>query len=275
MLSTGQINEFHSAGYVHLEAAVEGSIVEEMRDRVWDLMSQQGFLRDAPATWHIDGKSSKGWKPVAKLGDMKIGESSPEDSIVVREALDGVFEAGRASKDSWGQPLVTMPIEAEVWLMPTSIWHFDHYYSRPGEINGVNVFLLIDDVEARGGGTAVVRNSPLLMDRLLNSGARFPKLSDQNKSFCNSHAWLRGLKAKRGSGTVERNNQYMDQDTDIDGIAARVEELTGAAGDVYLCHPALMHAPAMNTSSRPRLMRAQRVNSKSMEDHLKTTSRSS
>ena len=273
MLTTEQMNEFHSAGYVHLEAAVETSIVKEMRDRVWDLLSQQGFLQDAPATWHIDGNPSKGWRPVSKLGDLKIGEPSPEDSIVVREALDDVFKAGRASKDSWGQPLVTMPAEAKTWLMPTSIWHFDHYHSHPEEINGVNVFLLIDEVEVGGGGTAVVRNSPLLMDRLLYSGAKFSKLSDQNKGFCASHPWLGGLQAKSSSATVERNKQYMDQDTDIEGIPARVEELTGAAGDVYLCHPALMHAPAMNTSARLRLMRTQRVNSKAMEDHIKTVSR--
>lgn len=272
MLTTEQMNEFHSAGYLHLKAAVSGLVVDEMRNRVWDLMSPQGFLRDDPASWRIDGKSSKGYKPVSKLGDMKVGETSPEDCALVREALDGIFEYGRATKDSWGQPLVTMPNGSDTWLMPTSIWHFDHGHSRPRQINGVNVFLFIDDVEAGGGGTAVVRNSPLLMDRLLKSGANFAKLSEQNKGFCNSHPWLRGLKAKRNSATVERNRLYMDQDTDIDGIPARVEELIGAAGDVFLCHPALLHAPAMNTSNRPRLMRTQRFYSTAVQEYLQSTS---
>jgi ectoine hydroxylase-related dioxygenase (phytanoyl-CoA dioxygenase family) len=272
MLTTEQMNGFHTAGYVHLESAVSGSVVDEMRTRVWNLMSPQGFLQYDPASWRIDGTSSKGFKPVPKLGDMKVGETSPEDCVVVREALDEIFEAGRATKDSWGQPLVTMPNGSDTWLMPTSIWHFDHRYSHPRQINGANVFLLIDDVEAGGGGTAVVRNSPLLLDRLLNSGAIFSKLSEQNKGFCNSHPWLRGLKANRKSSTVERNRQYMDQDADIDGIPARVEELTGAAGDVFLCHPALLHAPAMNTSSRPRLMRTQRFYSTAIQEYLQSSS---
>lgn len=112
----------------------------------------------------------------------------------------------------------------------------------------------MDDVGPRDGGTAVIRNSPLLMNRLLRSGARFLKISVQNKGFCSSHPWLRGLKIPKKVSNTERNALYMGADTDIDGIPTRVEELTGTAGDVFLCHPALLHAPAINVSNRPRLM---------------------
>jgi ectoine hydroxylase-related dioxygenase (phytanoyl-CoA dioxygenase family) len=39
----------------------------------------------------------------------------------------------------------------------------------------------------------------------------------------------------------------------------RVDELCVSAGDVFVCHPALLHTISMNVSSRPRLMRVQRI----------------
>jgi ectoine hydroxylase-related dioxygenase (phytanoyl-CoA dioxygenase family) len=164
----------------------------------------------------------------------------------------------------WGQPLVTFPKANGQWLLPSSVWHFDHHYLHPGEITGVNVFLFINDVEPAGGGTVVVQSSPLLADRMHEQGPSIEKLSDQNKRFLGSHPWLQGLKTKKSDRNVERNQRYMDQDTDIDGIAARVTELTGRAGDVIVCHPAPFHAAAPNVSDQPRLMRTARVMSTAM-----------
>jgi hypothetical protein len=276
MPQQNEIEEFHTAGYVTLRGGVPKSDVEEMCDRVWELMAEQGIQRKDPGSWGKGESTHRGLKAVSRLHKLKQGESSPEDYPRVRAALDSVFERDeRAPATNWGQVLVTLPIAADTWLMPSSIWHFDHLYRRPGEICGVNVFLLIDDVEPGGGGTAVVRNSPLLMDRLLRSGAHFEKISDQNRGFRSSHPWLRGLKVPKKAWNVERNAHYMGADTDLDGIPAHVEELTGTAGDVFLCHPALLHAPAMNTLRRPRLMRTQRVYTKAVRDLLTAGSNSS
>ncbi|MGI9326089.1 MAG: phytanoyl-CoA dioxygenase family protein [Pseudomonadales bacterium] len=277
MLQQNEIETFRTAGYIPLRGGVPKSDVDEMCERIWELMAEQGIERNDSGSWIKSEHTHRGLKAVSQLHRLKQGEPSPEDYPNVRAALDCVFEPGeRAPAKNWGQVLVTLPVAAaDAWLMPSSVWHFDHWYGNPGEVCGVNVFLLIADVEAGGGGTAVVRNSPRLMDRLLNSGAQFEKLSDQNKGFCSSHPWLRGLKVPRKAQNVERNACYMDADTDLDGIPVRVEELTGSAGDVFLCHPALLHAPAINTSSQPRLMRTQRVYTKALRDLIAASSNSS
>jgi hypothetical protein len=46
----------------------------------------------------------------------------------------------------------------------------------------------------------------------------------------------------------------MERGDTIDGVAVRVVELTGTAGDLVVMHPWLMHNIAMNCSTRPRMM---------------------
>jgi hypothetical protein len=252
MFSAEQHESFNTVGYVRLEGAVPSSDVREMYGRIWSLLEEKGFKQDDSSTWKPG--------PAGALHELKKGEFAPNDSPAVRAALDAVFEGSqREQPTSWGQPLATFPDKEGPWLLPNNIWHFDHPYSLPGEISGVNVFLFIDDVEPEGGGTVVVRSSPSLVERMRASAPRIEKISDLNKAFLRSHPWLKGLKTGKKFRSVERNQHYMAQDKDIDGIAARVVELTGKAGDVFLCHPALCHAPAPNVADRPRLMRTQRV----------------
>ncbi len=54
----------------------------------------------------------------------------------------------------------------------------------------------------------------------------------------------------------------MDADSDVDGVAVRVVELTGQAGDAVLCHPWCVHNVSPNARERPRMMRASRVYSR-------------
>jgi hypothetical protein len=265
------LNEFHSSGFVKLRGAVPTNAVRKMEDAVWTLLEQRGLRKNDPPSWQFNSpaKSVQDLHQVSKLAELKNEGTSPEDYQIVREALDVAFgDHPRAAAPNWGQPLVTFPHRNGPWMMPNNFWHFDHRYFQRGEINGVNVFLFINDVDAEGGGTVVVKSAPLLMDRLLDNGAKLTKLSEQNKAFLNSHPWLRGLKTSRKEMSIDRNRRYMDADTDIDGIRTRVVELTGKAGDVFLCHPAMFHAPAPNVANQPRLMRTQRISSQPIRDYL-------
>jgi ectoine hydroxylase-related dioxygenase (phytanoyl-CoA dioxygenase family) len=46
----------------------------------------------------------------------------------------------------------------------------------------------------------------------------------------------------------------MDHAEEAGGIPLRVTENTGAAGDVILLHPLMMHVAARNTGSGPRFL---------------------
>jgi hypothetical protein len=267
MFTAQQHEAFRTLGFVRLSGAVPLDDARQMSDRIWALLEAKGIERGDCSTWPSG--------PVSKLHDLKKGEPTPEDYPIVREALDSVFanSGGRAPAKNWGQPLITFPNQEGPWLLPAGGWHSDHIYRRPGEISGVNVFLLVDDVQAEGGGTVVVQSSPLLFERMLLGGTKIDRLSDQNKAFPQSHQWLEGLRTRRKDRSFERNHRYMSQDSDIDGIAVRVVELTGLTGDVFLCHPSLIHSPAPNVLNRPRLMRTQRVYSTAVAEYIKNASK--
>jgi hypothetical protein len=74
--------------------------------------------------------------------------------------------------------------------------------------------------------------------------------------FDTHHGWFKDLTRDSAGDRIQR---FMGIDTDIDGIAVRVVELTGRAGDAVLCHPWLVHTSSPNALNEPRLMRACRV----------------
>ena len=63
------------------------------------------------------------------------------------------------------------------------------------------------------------------------------------KAYMKSDPWLEALGKARGADWLERR---LGSEATIDGIRVRVDELTGAAGDVIIGHPWLLHAPAPN-----------------------------
>ena len=66
MLKQRQIEAFNTVGYIRLRGAVPKSHVEEMCDRVWSLMAEQGIQRNDPATWGRDENTHRGLKVVSK-----------------------------------------------------------------------------------------------------------------------------------------------------------------------------------------------------------------
>ncbi len=255
MVAENQLSEFCTAGYVRLAGAVPADVVASMRAATWEALGAKGVVEDDRSTWKV--KPGQAWI-AAKPRGHGVASVGPEDSSPVREALEVVLGRARTATRNWGKALGTFPVDAAAWSVPGSVWHFDHPYSSPGVITGVNLFLLIDDVAPQGGGTAVVRNSPQLLDRMLEDGACFSKLSAQNKNFLAATPWSSGLKTPAKGCSAERTARYL-ADTVVEGIPVRIEELCGSAGDVFVCHPALLHAPSMNVTDRPRLMRVQRV----------------
>ena len=253
------LESFHTVGYVKLPGIVPRDTLEGMLTQVWMLMGEQGYERHNPASWGDDSTAHHGVKYVQKLQKLKLTDTgaTPEDFPEVREAMDLILGDNRTRAKNWGQSLVTLPLTGATWQLPGTGWHFDHVYRYPRVIWGINVFLFMDDVEPGGGGTAVLRNSPLLIDKLLLEDAKFG-VREQNQWIRSAAPWLRGLKAAEKHRTTERTQAYLEG-TEIEGIEVRVEELTGKAGDVFVSHPGLLHVPAMNVSDRPRMMRTQRV----------------
>ena len=64
------------------------------------------------------------------------------------------------------------------------------------------------------------------------------------------HPWFAGLLAARGLQV----RALMDVEAQVGGHSVRLEEMTGAPGDLIVMHPAILHGTGHNASDRPRMM---------------------
>lgn len=250
MLTDEQLRAFHEDGFVALPGAITPEDAVRMRERIWRRLEHQGAIRADPSTWRP--QQAYGLRTARK------GDPDPHDSIVFTGALDDVFGPGVWRTPShWGQVLVTFPT-AGPWDVPHRPWHLDHRYDQPfGVIWGVNIFLFVDAVEPRGGGTLVVRGSPAHVRRFVERARPATRTQKQwRQAFDASHAWFRALSDP--NDTDDRVERFLSV-TDVNGVPTQVVELTGQPGDVVVCHPWLVHNGAPNANDRPRLMRASRA----------------
>jgi hypothetical protein len=250
MLTDEQLRAFHGDGFVALQRAVAPDDVARMRERIWRRLEHRGAVRDDPSTWQAE--QTFGLRTVRKA------DPDPHGCAVFTDALDDVFGAGVwRTPSNWGQVLVTFPT-GSAWDVPHRPWHLDHRYDQPPDVIwGVNVFLFVDVVEPRGGGTLVVRGSPRHVRRFTQQVR--PAIRTQKQwrtAFDANIPWFRALSDPSDrDGRVERFLSV----TDVDGVPTQVVELTGEPGDVVLCHPWLVHNGGPNAAARPRMMRASRA----------------
>jgi ectoine hydroxylase-related dioxygenase (phytanoyl-CoA dioxygenase family) len=157
--------------------------------------------------------------------------------------------------------MITFPNMSAPWVVPHSLWHVDFRYDNPtaDDLFGLKVFAFFGDVTARGGGTVVITRSHRIVARFLERQPRELRgdFRSARLAFMRHHPWLRALATP--DSTAERNARFMDQEADVDGIGARVVELTGRAGDVVITHPWTVHHVAPNTNDVPRFMRGQSI----------------
>jgi hypothetical protein len=172
----------------------------------------------------------------------------------VAEALDHLLGIGGwQPPKQFGNVLVTFPNAGE-WRVPDRIWHvdFDPGFD-PERLFAVKLWALCDDVEPGGGGTPQLLGSHKLFARYVASTppARY---KEAKFGFLRSHPWLEAL--THDDGAPDRNDRFLDVEADIDGLPARVVELTGAAGDVFVTHGWVFHSVPVNAGRQPRLMRS-------------------
>jgi hypothetical protein len=250
-LSSEEIKRFHDDGYLVVRRAFAPGDALAMQDEWWcELAEAHGVMRDDRATW----------RPI--LGDLKRAKRSPIQQKIatarVRGVIDDLLGAGnwRPPRD-WGRALATFP-EPGGWDVPTGLWHWDSPCGWHGEaLNALFVVCFVGSVAPRGGGTLLLSGSPRLLmrqDAALTPEEQQGDAATRRDLFHRSHPWLMALTGKAPS-PADRIAAFMDIETEIDGVAARVVELTGEPGDMVFCHPAIVHCVAPNRGAQPRFMR--------------------
>ena len=249
-LTLPEIERFRTDGYVVVERAFSPDDARTMQDEWWaELSDAHGIRRDDRTTWR------------QPRGDLKRAKHSANQQKLASPRACGVIDdlLGRGDWPEprhWGRVLTTFP-QAGTWDVPTRIWHSDSPFAwHRDRMNGVQIFSFIDKVAPGGGGTLILAGSPTLLERYDAERHDRDRLrpADDFDRFRRSHPWLAALTGHAPS-PPDRIAFFMQADADVDGVPARVVELTGEPGDMVFCHPCIVHCAAPNSDVRPRFMR--------------------
>ena len=192
---------------------------------------------------------------------MNEGLFDPMLSPTVHETLDTLLGKGNWPRPSATGQLLMTPPDAEHWTLPCKLWHTD--FPAPGwsdaSVPGAQLFVLLDDLEDRQGGTIFVGGSHRLMrDLPERADPDYPgRSAELRKSLRRRVPWLRDL-WRTGQTPEERRALQLDETAVQDGVPLRILETTGKAGDVFVMHPWLLHAPSPNVRGRMRVIVTER-----------------
>jgi len=255
MLSPAQREEFEMRGVVRLPEAVEPRAACAFAERIRAFVAEKKLAPSGIGQWLAVRASSTA--PLAKacrFADLW--------GPTVLAALDDLLGPGRWEiPEHAGQVLaLTWPQPGQTWQVPDKVWHLD--YMAPGAargLPGIQAFLCLDRVESRAAATLVAAGTPRLIDALrLGKGSAWEgRSADVRKALAREAPWFRELTTVRAG--EDRIARFMAKPTEFGGSRLQVLELTGDAGDVWLMHPWMLHAPSANCSERPRMVLTERI----------------
>jgi hypothetical protein len=226
VLRADQIERFVTDGFVHLPEAFPRSVAEECRAFLW---RETGCDPNDPATWN---------EPVIRLDGYA---DEPFQRAATTPRLHGAFDqlvgAGR-----WVPRvgLGTFPIRFPHPDDPGDTgWHIDASYTPEGEAGywlnlrsrgrALLMLFLFSDIDVDDGPTRIKVGSHLDVPPFLKGA---------------------GERGVDGFALCEA----MDAAGRLDAPDRREALVTGQAGDVYLCHPFLVHSAQLNRGTVPRFI---------------------
>lgn len=255
MLSAEQRTSFEERGLLRLPALVAAGVVAALRERILAHLRERGLVPE-PCPPGFAVTPSRTAAVVNTCGFEEIWGAR------VPALLDDLLGAG-----AWHRPkhagqllVVSFPLNGTAWQLPHKVWHLD--YSAPGALRtlpGLQLFLCVDRVAPRAGGTLVACGTHRLIDALRRrEGPRWAGRSSGVRQRLRAEVpWLRELGSLREG--EDRAARFMEHATAFEGVPLQVAELAGGPGDVFVMHPWLLHAPSANCGELPRLLLTERI----------------
>jgi hypothetical protein len=228
-----------------------------MRAAVWDVLQRSEIREGDPSTWNIERPTH--------LQDLKGNRVfGAAWGLPTRAAINEILEsAAWPEPRSWGGFFITFPGPGE-WNVPWRGWHVDaRYTSALAPPEGVKLHALMGEVQPRSGATVLLAGSHKLLHDWFERHPAQPGARgiDFRKSLIR-HPYIRALHEEAGAD--KRVARFMERAEEHDGIELQVVENIGAAGDVILVHPLLLHAPSVNAGREPRFLLSGSVDLDSM-----------
>ncbi|WP_214410448.1 phytanoyl-CoA dioxygenase family protein [Sphaerisporangium fuscum] len=221
MLTDEDVERFVEEGFVRLRGAVPRTTVEQCRAELWEA---SGCDPDDPSTWT---------KPVVRLGGFA---TPPFRAAANTPALHAAYDR-LAGPGRWDAPmgLGTFPLRFPRDEDPGDDgWHLDASFTGDGGEYRVNL---------RSRGRAL-----LMLFLFSDVGPD----DAPTRIRVGSHLDVPALLADAGDEGREWFGLCQEA---VPASSGRPEVVaTGEAGDVYLCHPFLIHAAQRHRGSVPRFM---------------------
>lgn len=225
MLSDDEIGGFLAQGYVAIRAAVPAPVIAACQDAIWAELGRQGARRDDPSTWTA---------PVLRIPCPEGDAFAQAGTMpVLQEACDQLIGAGRW----WRRAGIggTIPVRFPGEDDPGDAgWHIEASYDDGGgqrvnagsRARGLLALYLLTDVEPDGAPTRLRPGSHWDVPPLLAPAG---------------DAGMAWLPAAQEAARASAHRPT--------ALAA------GRAGDVFLCHPFLVHAASWPHRGRfPRMI---------------------
>jgi Phytanoyl-CoA dioxygenase (PhyH) len=225
MLSQAEVSAFLAEGYVAIRRAVPASLVQACQEVIWAGLGQRGIRRDDPETWT---------EPVVRINCPEGGPFAAAGTrLAVQEACDQLIGTGRW----WRREGIggTIPVRFPGEDDPGDAgWHIEASYEDGGQwrVNvgsrgrGLLALYLFTDVDEASAPTRLRpgshRDVPPLLAPAGAAGLDWPAAAQQ-----------------AAQATAHRPAALA----------------TGEAGDVFLCHPFLVHAASWpHRGHQPRII---------------------
>jgi Phytanoyl-CoA dioxygenase (PhyH) len=223
------VDSFVRDGFVVVRRAVDTGTTAACRELIWESMARRGLRREDPATW----------PPLVRIDDLDGG---PFTAAGLSPALTAVYDE-LIGPDRWRSPvdvgravMVRFPSEERAGAG----YHIEASYPGPdGQGWRVNV-------RSRARGLLALF---LLTDVGLHDAP--------TRLVCGSHLIVTRFLAPYGEAGA-------DADTDLwypSTLCRPVTHATGTAGDVFLCHPFIVHTATWpHRGTGPRMIAQPAVN---------------
>ena len=252
-LTPEQRDTFRRAGILRLDGLLSAEGVRRAREAVLRPLERLGLWK--AGAWHLDALPKPQWPNTGLKTSEVIGNRHPELAALVEEsalaaAVYALLEGHpyeRPGPNRRPQVLFTLP-NAQTWTVPSG-WHSDSPRLASGQSAGVQLFALLDVVEARGGGTLAIAGS----HHLLNEG-RHIRPSEFGRLLRAEPFFADLLAADPPVASRQHRADLLHQTGAVGNVQLQIVEMTGAPGDVWLMDLRVLHVGGPNAAERPRMM---------------------
>jgi len=225
VLSCEGIRSFEADGFIKIEAGLDPDVADHCSALIWTELAKYGPLEDDPQTWT---------EPLVRFpcpdgGPFVVAGTAPQ----LTSAYDQLLGPSRWRNPEGVGGNVFARFPSDIDPLQTK-WHIDGAY-RTGNAwhnnvyckgKGLLVLFLFSEVSVNDAPTLLLRGSHLDMATVLEPFGE------------------RGL-------SFEEICQRIPDST----LGREVVPATGYSGDVYVCHPLLVHSPSWHHQGRnPRLL---------------------